>query len=82
MATTVKIWSYNDLTGRSYVIEKEIMYPDWADLSEVTNHLVEQLNKENSLIMYYVLHHEEDKPTSLQWPSWWSGRVKDNRDEL
>lgn len=79
MRTVVNIWGYADLTDREYVFEKEVIVEAWNSLQEAVIHLVDQLNQENSLILYYILVDEEDtkvlnENNEIKW--WRSQRDK------
>lgn len=60
MRKVVNIWGYADLTDRDFVLEKEVIVEEWNSLLEAVSHLVDQLNQENSLILYYILIEEEN----------------------
>lgn len=81
MRTVVNIWGYADLTDREYIFEKEVIVEEWNSLQEAVSHLVDQLNQENSLILYYILVDEENNHSEQQWPSW-TKRIIDKWDSL
>jgi hypothetical protein len=70
MLTVVNIWGYTDLTDREYVFEKEVIVEAWKSLQEAVIRLVDQLNQENSLILYYILVDEENNHSKQQLSSW------------
>ena len=83
MNAKVCIWAYNDVTGKSHVIEKELLVQEWIDIQEATKNLIIQLNEENSIVLYYLLSEFEiENNMKKQWPLSWFKRIIDKWDSL